>query len=121
MSKSNLSNIKEKNRANSKSHNSCYAGHNHIEKLDKYIGAIIGTAIGDALGVPMETMWAADIAKTYPTFNWETCDYVAPASGRRLEDGTQKATWSDDTQLSIPIIESIIAKRCIHPADIAKR
>lgn len=82
--------------------------------ISKFRGAIIGTAIGDALGAPLETMWADDIAKNYPQFNEETCEYVSKGARKKGE-------WTDDTQLMIPTAWSIIFKSGIHPADIAQQ
>ena len=49
------------------------------------VGAIVGTAIGDALGAPFETMFVSDIAEHYPDFNVKTADYVRAKSGRRKD------------------------------------
>jgi poly(ADP-ribose) glycohydrolase ARH3 len=79
---------------------------------DKYVGAILGTAIGDALGCPMETMSAKDIAIKYPNFGYE--------DGRYISSLTRKAgSWSDDHQLSAATTKSIIKMGCIVPHDIA--
>jgi len=85
--------------------------------IAKYRGAIIGTAIGDALGAPMETMWAMDIAARFPHFNVESCDYVNSTEQKERSAGR----WTDDTQLTIPTAWSIIYKGKIDPEDIAQQ
>ncbi len=82
----------------------------------KFIGAIIGTAIGDALGAPMETMWAKDIAEKFPHFTADSVDYVESLVSE--ERGSGK--WTDDTQLMIPTATSIIKHKAIIPSEMAR-
>lgn len=74
-----------------------------IPRRDRVRGMFLGVAIGDALGVPVETYDSARIAREYgrittyiqnPTHKWSA---TKPAG-----------MWSDDTQLTLAVAESII-------------
>ncbi len=68
---------------------------------------IVGVAIGDALGVPVEFESRIKISEN-------------PVTGMR-EYGTHhqpKGTWSDDTSLTLALLDSIIKNHCIHYTDI---
>jgi ADP-ribosyl-[dinitrogen reductase] hydrolase len=82
----------------------------------KFRGAILGTAIGDALGAPMETMWAKDIAENFPHFTIDSIDYVSSLTDQSRGVGR----WTDDTQLMIPTAWSIIYNGDINVDDIAQ-
>lgn len=87
----------------------------------KYIGTILGSAIGDALGAPLEMMWKQDIAKACPDFI-KNKDYVAAPSGtRRAKEGWESGKWTDDTQLMIPVGWSVIYKGGIDIQDISEQ
>jgi ADP-ribosylglycohydrolase len=87
---------------------------NKPDLYDQYRGSIIGTAIGDALGAPMETMFAKDIKAKYPHFG--------RSSGYISSDSRKAGEWTDDTQLMIPTAQSIcVNKGAISPIDIAER
>ncbi|MBI2633667.1 MAG: ADP-ribosylglycohydrolase family protein [Parcubacteria group bacterium] len=47
-------------------------------------------------------------------------DYISP-QGHKWFDGREKGTWTDDTQLSLVVAESLIANKGIDIDDIAKR
>lgn len=87
--------------------------------ITKFRGAIVGTAIGDAAGAPLETMWKKDIESSFPLFV-NNCDFVDAIEGsQRAKSGYKRGQWTDDTQLMIPTAWSIIYKGSIDPADIA--
>jgi ADP-ribosylglycohydrolase len=60
---------------------------------DRFRGCIVGLAVGDALGYPVEFISASKISETYP-------------EGLTLKPG---AKYSDDTQMTICIAEALIA------------
>lgn len=68
------------------------------------MGSLLGLALGDALGAPLEggplerMLWRV-IGKT--------------SEGR--------ARWTDDTQMSLDLAESLIARRTLDPDDVARR
>lgn len=77
---------------------------------EKFIGCLVGTAIGDALGAPFE-------GKLLPP--GLTAEHI-------LEDftlipGFPYGQYTDDTQLTIATAESIISKNNVDGADIAQR
>jgi ADP-ribosylglycohydrolase len=80
---------------------------------DRFRGAILGTAIGDALGRPAEGCrpdeirdWGG-IRDFLPWFGWE--------------DGPV-GTWTDDTQMTMCVAESLIARGGrLDPNDLATR
>ncbi len=75
----------------------------------------LGTAIGDALFMPFETWTREEIANHGPI-----SDYITP-DGHKWFNGRDAGTWTDDTQLSLVVAESLIAKGRIDMDDMAKR
>jgi len=85
---------------------------------DKVRGAILGTAIGDALGMPAEGKSPETIRELYGTMNI----YKAPKSkkGKPFHHNLDRGMWTDDTQLMMAIAQSLIHKKAIDFDDIAK-
>jgi ADP-ribosyl-[dinitrogen reductase] hydrolase len=81
----------------------------------KIRGMFLGIAIGDALGMPVETMSLEQIAEKYGRVN----RYIRP-DGHKWFDGREAGTWTDDTQLSLVVAESLIAFQGISMDDLAK-
>jgi ADP-ribosylglycohydrolase len=78
--------------------------------LNKICDGIIGLAIGDAIGVPVEFRSRQELTK-------------APVVSMR-EYGTHyqpRGTWSDDTSLTLALMDSIIEKNEIDYVDIMNR
>ena len=71
---------------------------------------IIGLATGDALGVPVEFMERQEIAQNPVTSMREYGTHQQP-----------KGTWSDDTSLTLALMDSIIAKNGIVYEDMMDR
>ncbi len=84
---------------------------------DKVRGAIVGVAIGDALGMPVESLRSETIKKY---FKWIRT-YRTPNSKTRNFHGLKRGQWTDDTQLTLAIGESIVDNKCINYKDIADR
>lgn len=80
-------------------------------------GAIIGTAIGDAFGMPVEGLSPDTIKKNYGKIR----GFVKPKTGVQKIHKLDRGQWTDDTQLMIAIIESIINKGYLDYNDIAYR
>ena len=76
----------------------------------------LGIAIGDALGMPVETMSLEQIAEKYGRMN----RYIRP-DGHKWFNGREAGTWTDDTQLSLVVAESLIACHGLDMDDMAKR
>lgn len=92
--------------------------------LDKFMGCILGAAIGDALGMPMETMSVDSIKKrvgyliTTPTFLSTSTNPRPFSSLRHLPPGS----WTDDTQLTLATMEALTESGGVFDMDkIAKK
>lgn len=85
-----------------------------IEKQmrERFIGTILGAAVGDALGAPVEFMTAREIARQHGTLK-----EMVGGGKHSLECGE----YTDDTSMMLCIAESLIAKKYYCPDDIAKR
>lgn len=70
---------------------------------------IIGLAIGDAMGVPIEFFKREDLLKNPVTTMLEEQSHFVP-----------KGSWSDDTSLNLALIDSINNKKCIDLYDISR-
>jgi len=73
------------------------------------LGAIVGGAVGDAMGAPFEGLWSNDI----PTAQ-------SLVSSFHEYHGYPNGQYTDDTQLTIATIESIVDNGDIIVADIAR-
>ena len=82
-------------------------------RLDKAQGCLVGLAVGDALGGPLEFMSAAQIRTRY---GGPVRDMVG-GGWLSLHPGE----FTDDTQMALCIAESIVACRGVDIEDIARR
>jgi len=76
---------------------------------DQVLGCVLGGAVGDALGSPFEGLWSDCI----------------PERDQLLDDfaefeGYPRGQYTDDTQLTIATVESVVRLGRIDPADIAR-
>ena len=79
-------------------------------KKQQVTGALLGLAIGDALGVPVEFR-DREILKRYPVVDMrEFGSHHQP-----------RGTWSDDSSLTFCLAESLISEEGINYKDIANR
>lgn len=76
-------------------------------RSEHFRGALLGTAVGDALGMPVEGWSAAAIARQYGAIR----DMLPARLGR--------GTYTDDTQMMIALAESMTRIQRIDGADIA--
>lgn len=76
---------------------------------DKYLGCLLGAAIGDTLGAPVERLNAQEIKMQYGKIT----DFI--------EDKYNPPLWTDDTQMILDIAESLIEHKDCVQDDIAKR
>ena len=79
---------------------------------DSFIGAILGFAIGDALGMPVEGISKDDIRRIYGYVR----DFLSSPYGD-LKEGE----WTDDTEQMIALAESILSMVYFDPSDFAER
>lgn len=80
--------------------------------LERFEGCLVGLAIGDALGMPVEGLRPELIQKRYGKVE----DFL-PAPHRGLGPGQ----FTDDTQMMIIHAESIVEKGRVDPEDLARR
>lgn len=83
---------------------------------DQVVGMFLGVAIGDALGMPVETMTAEEIATKYGRIT----EYIEP-KGHKWYDGWPAGRWTDDTQLTLAIAESLYQCQGINLEDMGMR
>lgn len=73
---------------------------------------LIGGAIGDALGVPFETMFTNNPL----LLSWDNKSFLGSQ-----HHGLKPAQYSDDTQMSIMVAESLIDNQGFDPKDLSER
>lgn len=78
------------------------------DALDRFEGALLGTCVGDALGMPVEG-W--DPSEIHARFGALT-DMQEARLGR--------GTYTDDTEMMIALAESLIKSRRLDPGDLAQ-
>ncbi len=83
---------------------------------DQITGMFLGVGIGDALGMPVETLSKEEIASRFGRIT----TYLSP-NGHKWFKGLKAGKWTDDTQLTLAIAESLIKKGGIDLDDIAAR
>lgn len=81
---------------------------------DKFIGSLLGLAVGDALGQPVEAYPPERILKDFG----EVRDFMA--GDPRLPMPLDAGQWTDDTQMTLDIVRSILRCGKVDPADIAR-
>jgi ADP-ribosylglycohydrolase len=103
-----------------------------MKDMLKYTGTLMGCAIGDALGRPVEGFMKEQISKYVGRVDSfidtpviEDTDGNRPTSdeyGKIPGDwwSLKKGQYTDDTILTLAIAESIVREKCINLADIAK-
>jgi len=77
--------------------------------LDRFLGTVLGSAAGDAMGGPLEFQ--------PPSPPDARVTEMIGGGWQQLEPGE----WTDDTQMTICVIESLLSKRVFDPDDIANR
>lgn len=84
---------------------------------DKVWGALVGVAVGDAMGMPAEFFPREKIKEIYGTIN----DFIEPSSQNPITAGFKRGQVTDDTLQTIVVAKSIINnKGKIVPEDIAR-
>jgi ADP-ribosylglycohydrolase len=84
---------------------------NPIELSNRFVGTIVGFAVGDALGMPAEFLTRDQILRYYgkpitdfiKAHNGHACDFLPPGS------------YTDDTQMMLAMAESLIECRKVDP------
>jgi ADP-ribosylglycohydrolase len=73
--------------------------------MDRAQGALAGIAIGDAMGMPSQTMSMADIARHYGRIT----DFTAPCAAQTVSASLQAATITDDMEQTLLLSQHLIA------------
>jgi ADP-ribosylglycohydrolase len=76
---------------------------------DRVIGCVLGGAVGDALGAPFEGLWARSIP-----------DAAVLLAGFAEFEGFPRGQYTDDTQLTVATLQSVVRVRGVDPADVAR-
>jgi ADP-ribosyl-[dinitrogen reductase] hydrolase len=79
---------------------------------DRYVGCLVGLALGDALGAPLEFLSREQIAAT-----WGEVRDLLGGGWLNVDPGE----YTEDTQLAVALGSSIAALGRVDPADIARR
>ncbi len=89
----------------------------YFKTMQDYIrGTIVGGAIGDAFGMPCEGMPKEEIAKRYgQVTSYQDSEYA------KYTKGLKKGQYTDDTQLTLATLESLIEKNGVDIEDIGKK
>lgn len=74
-----------------------------MEIQDKIRGMFLGTAIGDALGMPVEGFSLETIRERYG----KLANYVS-SKGHKWLDGLPLGSWTDDTHLTLAVARALI-------------
>ena len=73
---------------------------------DKVRGMLLGVAIGDVLGAPLEMFSAETISARYG----RVTTFIKPADDHKFFAGKPAGYWTDDTVLTLAILKSLINK-----------
>lgn len=84
---------------------------------DKMLGCLYGQAIGDALGFASEAMTKEEVKFNYPHGISKYTDIIQ--DDRR--NGWPIGFWTDDTEMMLLILESIIEVKCVDICAIARK
>jgi ADP-ribosylglycohydrolase len=74
-----------------------------VKRTDRIIGSLLGLALGDAFGAPYE----GGILERALWF------LIGTKRGKRR--------WTDDTQMTIDVVESLVSRRTVDQEDLARR
>lgn len=83
---------------------------------DKFKGTLFGQAIGDALGLGTEFMTKAEVKRYYPDGLADYSQIVQDCHRARW----RKGDWTDDTDMTMCIVQAIIDDRELHPLSVAR-
>ncbi|MCS0636148.1 ADP-ribosylglycohydrolase family protein [Streptomyces sp. LP05-1] len=82
-----------------------------MERIERAIGAVLGSAVGDALGAPFEFGPPGARAARFPDGPGELCG----------GGGWDPGEATDDTQMAVLVGESLLEREGLDPADIFDR
>lgn len=76
-------------------------------EMDRALGALLGVAIGDAMGMPSQTMQRPLIRALYGTID----DFVSAAPAQSVSAGLPAGTVTDDTEQTLLVARHLIERR----------
>lgn len=79
---------------------------------DRYLGCLVGLALGDALGAPLEFLSRDQIVAT-----WGEVRDLLGGGWLNVDPGE----YTEDTQLAVTLAASIVSLGCVDPQDMARR
>ena len=79
-----------------------------MDQLKRYCGSLIGLALGDALGAPLEGL---------PPGSFTPAEGMIGGGSHGLDPGY----WTDDTSMALCLAESLVERRSFDPADQLER
>jgi len=85
--------------------------------IDRGVGALIGSMVGDALGAPFEFGLPGEYRQRFPQPEVGGTGEMVGGGGF----GWAPGEFTDDSQMAIALAESLIAKNGIDPADLWQR
>jgi ADP-ribosylglycohydrolase len=77
---------------------------NTSRETDRAVGALLGVAIGDAMGMPSQTMTRQQIRQAYG----EITGFVAAIPEQRVSHGLSAATITDDTEQTLLLAKLLV-------------
>ncbi len=76
------------------------------KRLDRATGALWGVALGDALGMPSQTLTRAQISESYGWID----DFVDPVDGHPVSHGLKAGAITDDTEQTLLLARHLLAQ-----------
>ncbi len=76
-----------------------------LDRTDRALGALFGGAMGDALGMPTQSLTPEEITRAYGRVE----DFVEPASDHPLSHGLVAGSVTDDTEQTLLLARHIVA------------
>jgi ADP-ribosyl-[dinitrogen reductase] hydrolase len=77
---------------------------------DRFVGCLLGCAVGDALGAPYEGLWGRGIP-----------DEDTLLAGFGAFEGYPPGQYTDDTQLTVATVRAVVEEGEVSPAAIARK
>ena len=74
--------------------------------IDRALGALAGVAIGDAMGMPSQTMSVGDIKQHYG----HIVDFVVPYASQTVSAGLKAGTVTDDMEQTLLLAQHLIVR-----------
>jgi ADP-ribosylglycohydrolase len=77
------------------------------QKFNRALGALIGGALGDAMGMPTQLLSPAEIRQNYGVIG----DFVAPTPDHPVSQGLSAGTITDDTEQTLLLSSVLLGSR----------